>query len=221
MGKYFTRTGLIVLIAVVFIAGVGTAYAGISLPTITLGGNVDVIGDMEFTADHTSLTFPSTSLPNQPMIEMFKSGTFNDNRMVLGHSQDFPTWGLEYRDIGDEFVFKSQFDDAVTIDLDNGDTHIRGDVTTDGAFGVEIQVIRDQDTVLVNGNFIKELSCPDGFVAISSGINPVSDILRDDSFQANDATGKTWVWRFNNPGPGTQITNFDIICMKTSVFSFN
>ena len=40
---------LIVLISVVFAAGIGTAYAGVSLPTITLGGNVEVIGDLDMT----------------------------------------------------------------------------------------------------------------------------------------------------------------------------
>lgn len=46
MGRYFTRTGLIVLISVVIIAGAGSAYAGVVFSTITLGGNVDVLGDI-------------------------------------------------------------------------------------------------------------------------------------------------------------------------------
>ena len=40
-----TRTGLIVLISVIFVAGVGTAYAGIVMSTITLAGNVVITGD--------------------------------------------------------------------------------------------------------------------------------------------------------------------------------
>ncbi|MFQ5441006.1 MAG: hypothetical protein ACE5DL_06050 [Nitrosopumilaceae archaeon] len=46
MKKSFTKPGLILLISIVFIAGAGTAYAGVTLPTITLGGNVDIIGDL-------------------------------------------------------------------------------------------------------------------------------------------------------------------------------
>jgi len=42
-----TRTGLIVLISVIFVAGASTAYAGIVLPTITLGGNVVITGETE------------------------------------------------------------------------------------------------------------------------------------------------------------------------------
>ncbi|HUU48192.1 MAG TPA: tail fiber protein [Nitrosopumilaceae archaeon] len=38
---------LIVLIVIVFASGAGTAYAGIVLPTITLGGNVVITGDLD------------------------------------------------------------------------------------------------------------------------------------------------------------------------------
>jgi len=41
-----TRNGLIVLISVIFVAGAGTAYAGIVLPMITLAGDVTITGDM-------------------------------------------------------------------------------------------------------------------------------------------------------------------------------
>lgn len=41
-----SRNFLIVLIVLVFAGGAGTAYAGIVLPTITLAGNVDILGDL-------------------------------------------------------------------------------------------------------------------------------------------------------------------------------
>jgi len=47
LGMNLTRNGLIVLITIIFVAGVGTAYAGIVLPTITLAGNVVITGDTE------------------------------------------------------------------------------------------------------------------------------------------------------------------------------
>jgi len=46
MGMNLTRNGLIVLISVIFVAGVGTAYAGMVLPMITLAGDVTITGDM-------------------------------------------------------------------------------------------------------------------------------------------------------------------------------
>ena len=55
-----TRNGLIVLISVIFVAGAGTAYAGI-LPLITLAGNVQVDGDLnvdgEITGDASIIPF--------------------------------------------------------------------------------------------------------------------------------------------------------------------
>jgi len=41
-----SRNGLIVLISVIFVAGAGTAYAGMVLPMITLAGDVTITGDM-------------------------------------------------------------------------------------------------------------------------------------------------------------------------------
>ena len=53
----FTKSGLMLLISIVFVAGAGTAYAGVTLPTITLGGNVDIIGDLICTdcVDHSDI----------------------------------------------------------------------------------------------------------------------------------------------------------------------
>jgi hypothetical protein len=41
-----SRKLLVVLIVTVFAGGAGTAYAGVVLPTITLAGNVNVIGQL-------------------------------------------------------------------------------------------------------------------------------------------------------------------------------
>ena len=41
-----SRNGLIVLISVIFVAGAGTVYAGMTLPMITLAGDVTITGDM-------------------------------------------------------------------------------------------------------------------------------------------------------------------------------
>ena len=55
------------------------------------------------------------------MIEMFASGTFNSDRMVIGHSPSFPNFGLEYEDVGDRFVFQSSTTSpAVSIDINGG-----------------------------------------------------------------------------------------------------
>ena len=128
----FSKPVIIAIVSIAIMLSAGTAYAGVVLPTITLGGNVDVIGDMEFTSDNTSITFPATSLPNQPMIEMFESGASNDDRMVIAHSPGFPNYGMEYRDNGDEFVFKSTSTDRMIIDLSDGTVDIPGKLTVGG-----------------------------------------------------------------------------------------
>ena len=219
-----SRKFLIILIALVFIGGAGSSYSAIALQKIILGGNVEVIGDMDFTSDETSLTFPTTALPNQPMIEMFKSGTTNANRMVIGHSQSFPNWGLEYRDGSDEFVFKSNSMDVVTIGLNNPSFECDGcidssDIASDA---VGIHVIRDQEVVPVVSSFVKDMVCPVGFVAISGGINTTPDVIvKTSAVNSTDSTGASWFWRIKNPGPDTALTNYDLICMKASEYNFS
>jgi len=41
-----SRKLLVALMVIVFAGGAGTAYAGVVLPTITLAGNVDVVGQL-------------------------------------------------------------------------------------------------------------------------------------------------------------------------------
>ncbi len=76
-------------------------------------------GDVTFTDDQASMTFPAADAANSPMIQMFASGTGNGNRMVIAHSPSNTNWGLQYQDIGDEFHFLSGGDDVMNVDLGN------------------------------------------------------------------------------------------------------
>jgi hypothetical protein len=40
-----------------------------------------------------------------PTLNIFPSGTTNADKMVISHSPNYPSWGLQYRDLGDKFVF--------------------------------------------------------------------------------------------------------------------
>ncbi len=51
LGMNLTRNGLIVLISVIFVAGAGTAYAGIVLPMITFDANTITTGTAQFDSD--------------------------------------------------------------------------------------------------------------------------------------------------------------------------
>ena len=78
-------------------------------------------GDLIFADDHASITFPATTAPNNPMIQMFSSGSNNANRMVIAHSAAQPDMGLEYRDNLDQFRFGlTGSNSAVTIGAVNG-----------------------------------------------------------------------------------------------------
>lgn len=48
-GRKITRIGLIGLISIISLAGIGTAYAGMVLPSINLAGNVVADGDLDMT----------------------------------------------------------------------------------------------------------------------------------------------------------------------------
>ena len=54
--------------------------------TLSIANKVEIggaQGDILFTDDEASIIFPATTLPNSPMMYMFKSGGSNDDRM--GH----------------------------------------------------------------------------------------------------------------------------------------
>jgi len=75
---------------------------------------------LTFANDDTSIMFPATTGENAPMIYMFASGISNTNRMVLSHSPSFPTWGLEYEDTTDRFIFRSGAIERTSIRLGGG-----------------------------------------------------------------------------------------------------
>lgn len=104
----------------------GNVGIGDSTPvaTLTVGANdkfqvSGAQGDVTFTDDMASITFPAADAANAPMMHMFSSGTTNGDRMVLAHSPLFPTWGLQYQDAGDRFNFLNGGNPVLTVDLLN------------------------------------------------------------------------------------------------------
>lgn len=101
--------------------GIGDSTPAASL-TVGNGDKFQVSGsrgDVTFTDDLASITFPAADATNAPMIQMFDSGTANSNRMVIAHSSAFTDWGLQYQDAGDEFHFLSNGVDVMNVDLGN------------------------------------------------------------------------------------------------------
>lgn len=62
-------------------------------------------GDVVFTDDQASIHFANANGANQPMMQMFQSGSNNSTRMVLAHSPSFPQYGIRYNDTADAFTW--------------------------------------------------------------------------------------------------------------------
>lgn len=106
--------------------GVGNVGIGDQTPAATFTvGNGDKFqvhgtnGDVVFTDDLGGITFSAVGGSNQPMIQMFASGTANANRMVIAHSSAFADWGMQYLDSDDKFNFIGGGFTAMSVDLAN------------------------------------------------------------------------------------------------------
>lgn len=88
-----------------------------------------------FSGTTSNIKFPAVSGTSLPMIYMFSSGTQNANRMVIGHSPSFPTWGLEYNDTLDVFFFRSSSVRHFTLNLNSGNM---GFGVQDPAFPIDL-----------------------------------------------------------------------------------
>jgi hypothetical protein len=78
---------------------------------IQQGGNILIPSPSQ------TIVFPATSGANSPMMAMFSSGTVNADRMVIAHSLNYPTWGLQYQDNPDRFNFLSAGTAVMSINL--------------------------------------------------------------------------------------------------------
>ncbi len=81
-------------------------------------------GDVIFTDDQASITFPAADATNAPMMHMFASGVNNGTRMVIAHSPSNTQYGLQYEDISDTFRFLGGGIHRMAIGLFNGQVSI-------------------------------------------------------------------------------------------------
>jgi hypothetical protein len=99
--------------------GVGT-----NVPSASFSVNnkvlVDAVnGDLSLTDQLGSITFPAVLGAADAMINLFASGTVNDDRMVIAHSPSYQTWGLQYQDASDKMNFIGAGSPVLTADLAN------------------------------------------------------------------------------------------------------
>jgi len=93
-------------------------------------------GDLTINAPTNTIQFPATTNSGVPMITMFDSGTGNADRMVIGHSPSFPTYGLQYQDSGDRFRFLSGGFPVMTVDLGSDEVAVRGNFGVAGNINI-------------------------------------------------------------------------------------
>ncbi|MES2395348.1 MAG: hypothetical protein V4549_05065 [Bacteroidota bacterium] len=188
--------------ALVTEANAGNVGIGTITPsqTLSVGANKFLVdgtsGDLTFTDDQASITFPIPTGASQPMIQMWPSGTSNSDRMVIAHSSAFPTWGLQYQDVGDKFNFLNSGIPVLTVDLQNQKVGI-GTITPinklDVEGGVSIGAAYSGTTAAPSNGAIIE-----GNVGIGT-INPLSTL------QVNGSTASA-VFPITNSGTATAYT---------------
>jgi hypothetical protein len=101
--------------------GIGTTSPG---SLLHVAGNQTLAGNLTFTSGTQSIQFANPGVSPAPMIFMFTSGTTNASRMIIAHSPGFPTWGLQYTDVGDQFDFLGAGTSRMSINLSNGNVGI-------------------------------------------------------------------------------------------------
>lgn len=102
----------------------GKVGIGDNSPVATLTvGNGDKLqihgsdGDIVFKDDQGSLRFANSNGSNAPMIHMFQSGTNNSTRMLVAHSPNFSSWGIQYNDTADAFNWIGDNEPVMQVQL--------------------------------------------------------------------------------------------------------
>lgn len=101
-------------------------------------------GDLTINSPTNTIQFPGTTNSGVAMITMFDSGTANADRMVIGHSPGFPSYGLQYQDSGDRFRFLSGGFPVLTVDLGADEVAVRGNL---GVAGGNINISNATTTI--------------------------------------------------------------------------
>lgn len=120
-------------------------------------GDQTISGNLNFDSAVGSITFPSVTAPASPMMYLFNAGTTNADRMVLGHSPNYPNWGLQYQDGSDKFNFLSGGTPVLSVDL--------------GSRNVGIGNSNPQTNLDITGGDNWNLSASEGDVRIGSSVH--------------------------------------------------
>ncbi|MGD8413897.1 MAG: hypothetical protein PVF33_06680, partial [Candidatus Latescibacterota bacterium] len=133
----------------------------IATGNLIAGGAGRLIGDLYMEDDMGSIRFASPTPSSRPMMEMFPSGTNNPTRMVLGHSQGLPDWGISYDDGIDAFNWLAGGSPVLTVRLENRRVgigtvspsdrlHVKGDALVEGDLAVTGKLSKSVGSVRID-----------------------------------------------------------------------
>jgi hypothetical protein len=80
---------------------------------------------------------------------MFPSGTNNPNKMIIQHSPLYPSYGLQYKDVGDKFNFVSSGNTVFTVNLESSKV---GVLNENPAFTLDVTGQVNSSQYLINGS---------------------------------------------------------------------
>ena len=103
-------------------------------------------GDILFTDDKGSITFPVATPGNSAMINMFQSGFTNADRMVIAHSPAYQTYGLQYSDSNEQFHFLGNGNKAFSIDVDNANAALGNTASISSLFTLHVATNQNDRT---------------------------------------------------------------------------
>ena len=94
-------------------------------------GNIGIgQGNLNFSANTQTIQFPSNdNYLSKPMINMFATGNTNKPRMIIAHSPNYPTLGLQYNDSLDQFDFVAFGVSGMSIDPFLGNVRVTNKLT--------------------------------------------------------------------------------------------
>ncbi|GAA0873200.1 hypothetical protein GCM10009117_23470 [Gangjinia marincola] len=168
---------------------------------------------------------PSTLYSEQSsQVRMFGSGTSNPDKMIVQHSDGFPSWGIGYSDDEDKVDFMAGGDKNVRVDLFNGAIEMTGDLSTDGNVEVnETTTAPAANTLYGNtmpvayGAMFDNATISSGYGITSAVQNALGVYEITIDLPTNSATPVVMITPFSSSAGGPEFIGYDVVNSNTFI----